>query len=194
MSYWRKNMKKLIMIGAAVIIIPIFIISTIHGKIIKTAKQTPPDGVPHLIILGAKVNGEEMSLSLLYRAQKALEYLKKNPETTIIVTGGQGQGEDITEAEALSRFLLENGIVEDRILKEDLSTSTYENLKFTKELYQVDNAVIVSNDFHLYRSITLAKKIGIKGYPLAAETPSVVKASLFIREYAAILKMKLLGL
>ncbi len=187
-------MKKLIMIGAAVIIIPIFIISTIHGKIIKTAKQTPPDGVPHLIILGAKVNGEEMSLSLLYRAQKALEYLKKNPETTIIVTGGQGQGEDITEAEALSRFLLENGIVEDRILKEDLSTSTYENLKFTKELYQVDNAVIVSNDFHLYRSITLAKKIGIKGYPLAAETPSVVKASLFIREYAAILKMKLLGL
>ncbi len=186
-------MKKLIIIVGMFIVASIIVIATIHGQIIKTAEQNPPAGIPYLIVLGAKVNGEEMSLSLLYRAQKALEYLQSNPDTKVIVTGGQGPGENITEAEALSRFFLENGIPEQRILQEALSTSTYENLKFTKNLYQIDEAIIVSNDFHLYRSISLAEKVGIKGYPLAAETPAVVKTSLFIREYAAIIKMKLLG-
>lgn len=158
-----------------------------------TAKETPPDKVPHLVILGAKVNGTDMSLSLLYRANKALEYLKDNPVTKVIVTGGQGPGEDITEAEALRRFLEENGIEPERILLEDKSTSTYENLKFTKELYNIDEAVIVSNDFHLYRAIELAENVGIKGYPLAAKTPKVVQFTLQLREYAAILKMKITG-
>lgn len=186
-------MKKLIIIVVIFITAAIIVIANIHGQIIKTARQSPPTEIPYVIVLGAKVNGEEMSLSLLYRAQKALEYLKSNPDTKVIVTGGQGPGEDITEAEALNRFFLENGILEQRILQEDLSTSTYENLKFTKELYNIEEAIIVSNDFHLYRATTLAEKIGIKGYPLAAETPTVVKTSLFIREYAAIIKMKLIG-
>lgn len=185
-------MKK-IMIFGAIMIVPVVFISFLHIEMKKTARQSPPPNVPYLIVLGAKVNGEEMSLSLLYRAQKALEYLKENPDTIVIVTGGQGEGEGITEAEALNRFFSENGIDEDRILKEDRSTSTYENVKFTKELYDIEEAVIVSNDFHLYRSIILADKVGIKGYPLAAETPRVVKTSLFIREYAAILKMKIFG-
>ncbi|MBU8878780.1 YdcF family protein [Bacillus sp. FJAT-29790] len=185
-------MKKFIFWGA-VILIPFIIITSLHAEMMRTARKSPPSDIPYLIVLGAKVNGEEMSLSLLYRARKALEYLEENPDTVVIVTGGQGKGEDITEAEALKRFFLENGMNENRILKEDLSTSTYENLTFTKDLYEIDQAVIVSNDFHLYRSIKLAQKVGIKGYPLAAETPRVVKTSLFIREYAAILKMKLLG-
>ncbi|MFO1444776.1 YdcF family protein [Bacillus sp. Bva_UNVM-123] len=175
------------------IIVPIIVISILHIQILKTAQQSPPQGIPYLIVLGAKVNGEEMSLSFLYRAQKALQYLNDNPETIVIATGGQGDGENITEAEALARYFLENGIDEERILKEERSTSTYENVKFTKELFQIEQAVIVSNDFHLYRAISLANKVDIHGYPLAAETPSVVKTQLFIREYAAIMKMKLFG-
>lgn len=186
-------MKKLMILILAIIAAAIIVIATIHGQMVKTARQNPPEGIPYIIVLGAKVNREEMSLSLLYRAQTALEYLKSNPETIVIVTGGQGPGEDITEAEALSRFFLENGIQQHRILQENLSTSTYENLKFTKELYDINEAVIVSNDFHLYRSVALAEKVDIKGYPLAADTPKVVKTTLFIREYAAIIKMKLLG-
>ncbi|MFE8695853.1 YdcF family protein [Cytobacillus sp. FJAT-53684] len=185
-------MKKFIFLGV-LIIVPVIIISVIHIQIIKTANQSPPANIPYLIVLGAKVNGEEMSLSLLYRAKMALSYLEDNPKTVVIVTGGQGKGENITEAEALRRFFVENHIDETRILIEDRSTSTYENVKFTKELYDIDEAVIVSNNFHLYRAATLANKVGINGYPLAAETPKVVKATLFIREYAAVLKMKLLG-
>jgi uncharacterized SAM-binding protein YcdF (DUF218 family) len=185
-------MKKFIYLSG-LLIIPIFIASIIHIQIVKTAKHTTPSNIPYLIVLGAKVNEEEMSLSLLYRAKTALSYLNDNPNTVVIVTGGQGKGENITEAEALRRFFTENHINEKRILIEDRSTSTYENLKFTKELYEIDEAVIVSNDFHLYRAVTFANKVGIKGYPLAAETPKVVKSTLYLREYAAIIKMKLIG-
>ncbi|KAB2338143.1 YdcF family protein [Cytobacillus depressus] len=186
-------MKKIMIILSIVIMISIISIAVLHHQIMKTAESTPPADIPYVIVLGAKVNGEEMSLSLLYRARKALEYIEAHSDTTVIVTGGQGNGEHISEAEALKRFFINEGIHEDRILQEDLSTSTYENLKFTKELYNIDHAIIVSNDFHLYRAIELAKKVGIKGYPLAAETPRVVKATLFIREYAAILKMWIFG-
>ncbi|MED3553438.1 YdcF family protein [Cytobacillus praedii] len=185
-------MKKFIYFSG-LLVIPLIIISLIHIQIVKTAQLTPPSNIPYLIVLGAKVNGEEMSLSLQYRAKTALSYLEDNPKTVVIVTGGKGKGENITEAEALRRFFIENHINENRILVEDRSTSTYENLKFTKELYEIDEAVIVSNDFHLYRATTFANKVGITGYPLAAETPKVVKATLFIREYAAVIKMIILG-
>ena len=184
-------MKKIIII--AIVIIPVLLVLFFHYQMTATAKKTPPEDVPYLIILGAKVNGTQMSLALLNRANKALEYLKENPQTKAVVTGGQGPGEEITEAEALYQYLSENGIEAERILLEDQSTSTYENLKFTKDLYQIDEAVIVSNDFHLYRSIELAEKVGIRGFPLAAETPKVVTVQLYIREYAALLKMLITG-
>ncbi|WP_102274920.1 YdcF family protein [Cytobacillus massiliigabonensis] len=185
-------MKKFIYF-CGLLIIPLVIISIIHIQIVKTANQTPPSNIPYLIVLGAKVNGEEMSLSLQNRAKTALSYLEDNPNTVVIVTGGKGNGEDITEAEALRRFFADHNINEKRILLEDRSTSTYENLKYTKELYDIDEAVIVSNDFHLFRAATFAKKVDIKGYPLAAETPKVVRATLYIREYAAVIKMMLFG-
>ncbi|MBP2239458.1 uncharacterized SAM-binding protein YcdF (DUF218 family) [Cytobacillus eiseniae] len=186
-------MKKYLFIFCMILLIPLLIIFIIHIQIIQTAKQTPPASIPYLIVLGAKVNGEEMSLSLRNRAQTALTYLNDHPDTKVIVTGGQGKGEKITEAEALQRFFIENKISMERILKEDRSTSTFENLKFTKDLYAIDEAVIVSNDFHLYRATSFAKKLGIQGYPLAAETPLVVKTTLYIREYAAVIKMMIFG-
>lgn len=186
-------MKKYIIIFIAAFVCMFAVLAAIHLKMIQTAKQTPPADIPYLIVLGAKVNGETMSLSLLYRAEKGLEYLEENPETVVVVTGGQGEGEDITEAEALRRFYTENGIAEERILIEDQSTSTYENLLFTKELYPVDEAVIVSNDFHLYRASLLADKLDMETHSLAAKTPAVVKLQLYAREYLAIMKTKVFG-
>lgn len=164
-----------------------------HYLITKTAEEKTPGDIPYVIVLGARVNGSELSLSLLYRMQTSLQYLQAYPDSQVIVTGGKGTGEDITEAEAMKQYLLENGITESRILLEDQSTSTYENLTFTKELFGVEEAVIVSNDFHLYRAIQNAESLGITAFPLAAETPAIVKWKLYIREYAAILKLKLTG-
>ena len=90
----------------------------------------------YAIILGAKVNGEVPSLSLRYRLDAALRYADEYPHVKFILSGGQGPGEHITEAEAMKRFLLDHGIKEERLLLEQQSTSTYENILFSKR----DNA------------------------------------------------------
>ena len=164
-----------------------------YFQIKHTANEKPPNNVPFLIILGAKVKGDQMSKALYERAKTGLVYLEKNPSTKVIVTGGQGLDEKISEAEAVRRFLAENGIDNDRILIENKSVTTYENIKFSKKRYGAKEAVIVSNDFHLYRAIKLAEELGVKSYPLAAPTPNVVKGKLYAREYLAILKWRITG-
>ncbi|MBM6617972.1 YdcF family protein [Bacillus suaedaesalsae] len=184
-------MKKLIKLFLSVIIIVIGLYTvTVHTLIAKTAKEVPPDDADYVIVLGARLHGEEMSLSLLYRVEAALDYLNTNPSTKVIVSGGQGPGEDITEAEAMLRFFKEKGIPEERILLEDKSTTTYENLSYSKNLIEDSTTVIiVSNDFHLFRSTIIADRVGLEQvYTLSAKTPTVVILKLWVREYAAVLK------
>lgn len=169
--------------GLYVLAVSVFMYSAAH--------DTPPKKAEYLIVLGAKVNGSDMSLSLYNRAEAALRYLQKNPETKVIVTGGKGHGEHITEAEAAARYLLENGIEDNRILKEDKSTSTFENFLFAKEFIPDlhGDVVIASNDFHLFRARMIAKRLGYMNvHTLAAPTPNVVKIQTYTREYAAVLK------
>lgn len=170
-------------------------ILTVSSFMYATAHDAPPKNAEYLIVLGAKVDGTEMSLSLYNRAEAALRYLEENPDTKVVVTGGQGPGEDITEAEALETYFLEANISPNRILKEDQSTSTFENFLFTKELIDdLDaNIVIVSNDFHLFRAHMIAKRLGYENiHALAAPTPKVVQAQTYTREYAAVLKSYIL--
>jgi uncharacterized SAM-binding protein YcdF (DUF218 family) len=155
------------------------------------AHDSPPRKADYLIVLGAKVHGTEMSLSLYNRAQAALRYLEENPGTKVVVTGGKGPGEHITEAEALEAYFLEANISPGRILKEDQSTSTFENFLFAKDLIDDLEAsvVIVSNDFHLFRAQMIAERLGYENvHTLAAPTPRVVQAQTYTREYAAVLK------
>ncbi|MGY3715066.1 YdcF family protein [Sutcliffiella cohnii] len=163
----------------------------IHLLISNTAAETPKENADYILILGARLHGERMSLSLYYRALEALEYVERNPNTIIIASGGQGPGEDITEAEAIKRFMLEHGIEQERIILEDTSTTTYENLMNSYSLIEDDNktVVIVSNDFHLFRAKMIAERVGFNNIStLSAETPKVAKVKLWFREYFAVLK------
>ncbi|TRZ37854.1 YdcF family protein [Niallia circulans] len=164
-----------------------------YVKMKRTSAITPPDGIPYIIILGAKVDGETLSKVLKNRADAALSYWNNNKQSKIIVSGGKGEGEKISEAAALKNYLLEKKVPEDRILLEDTSTSTIENLQNSKDLYDIKEVTIATSDFHLFRAITIAEKIGIKAHPLAAKTPNSVKVSLTLRELLAIGKMKVLG-
>lgn len=183
--------KKIVVMTFLVLLILILYVVTIHTLIQHTADQETPENADYLIVLGAKVNGKQMSLALYNRAKVALSYLEENPNTKVICTGGQGRGEEITEAEAVSQFLLENNIAENRIIREEKSTSTMENIKFAKSLLEVDNpnVIIVSNDFHLFRAKLIAKRQKLVNvYTLPAKTPEIVKIQLFLREYIAVAK------
>ena len=86
----------------------------------------------YIIVLGAHVDGTRMTLALLERARRALLYLEENPGTKAVLSGGKGDGENISEAEAMYRYLTGHGINGDRLMREEESTSTKENLEFSR--------------------------------------------------------------
>jgi len=151
----------------------------LQGLIISGAK-TDGTEADCLIVLGAGLRSDAPSLILRTRLNKAAEYLLSHEEVPVIVSGGLGRGETVTEAEAMSRYLIARGIGENRIWKEELSTSTQENLLFSLGLMEekgldVDNAkvIIVSNEFHLYRAKLIASKAGLDASGMAAQTPGL---------------------
>jgi uncharacterized SAM-binding protein YcdF (DUF218 family) len=129
-----------------------------------------------VIVLGAGIKGERIPLTLQYRLNAALEYLEKNEDVPVVVSGGKGPGEDITEAEAMRRYLEAGGIDPSRIYKEDKSTSTIENIKFSrkviKEGIQLNDptVLIVTNEYHTVRALMISKEFELKAYAVAAES------------------------
>ncbi|MCT4781528.1 MULTISPECIES: YdcF family protein [Exiguobacterium] len=144
---------------------------------------------PYVIVLGAGVKGETPSLILKYRIEAAARYGKQFPETTFILSGGQGKGEAITEAEAMRRGMRAAGIAADRLLLEDQSTSTTENLAFSKRLLpDSENQVsIVTSDFHLYRARKEAEQLNLRSDAIPAETPLSGVLRYGMRERVAII-------
>ena len=153
----------------------------------------PEARTEYLIILGAELYGETPSEALYQRLDTGIAYLRKYPDTIVIVSGGQGRGEDITEAEAMYRYLVANGIDENRIIKETGATSTMENFRFSKRLIEqrkgnfTGEVTFVTNRFHIFRSRMLAKRNNIKARALAAGS-SGIKVSAYLREYLAFYK------
>ena len=152
--------------------------------------------VDYVIILGARVKGEKPTKSLMERIKAATEYLKKNPEVKVIATGGQGKNENVAEGLAIKRELLKNGISENRIILEDKSKNTVENFKFSlekienieKNKNQKVKILIVTNDYHIFRSKNIARKVGFNNenyeiYGLPAKTPIISIPKSYFREF-----------
>ena len=160
--------------------------------------------VDYVIILGARVKGEKPAKSLMERIKAATEYLKKNPEVKVIATGGKGKNEGIAEGVAIKRELLKNGISEDRIILEDKSKNTVENFRFSLEkIRNSENGknknsenngnrkikvLIVTNDYHIFRSKNIARKAGFDNenyeiYGLPAKTPLISIPKSYFREF-----------
>jgi len=167
------------------------------GEEMKQGVQPVANGTAeYVIVLGAKVKpGGVPSLSLKNRLEEAVKHLNKYPHVKVIVSGGQGADEDRTEASVMLKYLQDNGIDTNRILVEDQSTSTYENLLFSKELLPTGTKriTIVSNDFHLKRAKYLAESLDFEVDVVAAKTPKSVEAKLKLRERAALLKTYIIG-
>jgi uncharacterized SAM-binding protein YcdF (DUF218 family) len=183
--------RKVIRIVLGLLVLCMFIyFFCIHIKIREHVNMKVSENVDYIIILGARVKGTEPSLSLQYRIDAAADYLKRNTNTVAIASGGMGQGEDISEAEAIKRGLISQGIDKSRIILEDQSTDTVENLTFSKKMLpnNMKHGLVVSNDFHIFRSKMIAKDQGLKLSGLPAKTPSVAIPKSYTREYLAVTK------
>ncbi|GAM13913.1 YdcF family protein [Mesobacillus selenatarsenatis] len=179
--------KKFVIAG---LLISLFYVGYLHYKIIQHANMDVPKNADYMIILGARVKGKVPSLALKYRIDHAANYLKENPNTIAIASGGKGPGEDISEAECIKRELIQHGIEESRIILEDKSTDTYENIGFS-EKFIPENAeigLVVTNDFHIFRAKMIADNEELKINGLAAKTPIQAVLKSYAREYLALTK------
>lgn len=189
MKEMKRRKVKRIVLGLLVLSMFIYFFG-IHIKIREHINMKVSENVDFIIILGARVKGTEPSLSLQYRIDAAADYLKRNTNTVAIASGGMGQGEDISEAEAIKRGLISQGIDKSRIILEDQSTDTVENLTFSKKMLpdNMKHGLVVSNDFHIFRSKMIAKDLNLKLSGLPAKTPSVAILKSYSREYLAVTK------
>ena len=143
-----------------------------------------------IIVLGAQVKGKRITDSLKRRLDKAVLYLRKFPDTKAIVSGGQGKGEDITEADAMADYLIRSGIDGKRIIREDRSVSTRENLRFSGRYTDPEHDVIgiVTNGFHMYRACLIAGQEGYRNvYRIPASSNLVFQLNYLMREFFAVI-------
>lgn len=152
-----------------------------------------------VIVLGAAVHGEIPSLVLRDRLDAAVEYSAKSPKAIIIVSGGKGPQESITEAEAMEKYLLNKGISADKIIKEDRSTSTYENFLNSKTILEERlgedyKACFITNEYHVFRAESIAKSAGFESITHTNSSTrwySVLPGTL--REILAVMKFWVFG-
>lgn len=138
----------------------------------------------YVIVLGAGLNGTEPTLALQSRLDATVDYMNRNTDAVAIVSGGQGTGETITEAEAMENYLISKGIASGRILREEQATSTYENFALSKN-YVDGSCVFITNEFHVLRSLQMAKMNGIDAAHIGAPTPITLLPVSCVRELLA---------
>jgi uncharacterized SAM-binding protein YcdF (DUF218 family) len=175
-----------------------FILSFVifQSIIIYNMRTTARAEADYVIVLGCQVVGEYASLPLLSRGYTAIRYLNRNPEARIVLSGGKGNGENISEAEALRRLLTANEIDKERILLEDQSRNTIENFRFSNELYDLSDkkTVIVTSDYHMFRALSVAKKLKYTNVSaLPSRSQRVSLPAFLLREYVTIMYYKFTG-
>lgn len=188
-----KRKPKLLRIAAAAAAVIVLQFLAVIGLIFLNGVSDEETETDYLIILGAGLEGETPSVQLLERLRTGSGYLKRHPDTIVIVTGGQGRGEDITEAEAMRRYLVRDGIGEERIILEPKATSTMENFRYSRQLIEgmtggkAAEITFVTNKYHIFRSRILARRNGLEAYALA--TGGFQGAwTRYFREYFAFIK------
>ncbi len=175
----------------------VFVISffLIEGIIIFNINQFKEvkyiEKLDYMIVLGAGIDGYKVGETLKSRLDEALKYYELNKSVDIIVSGGQGKDEITSEAEAMYRYLVEKGVNPNQIIKEDKATTTLENIIFSKEILKNRNdedkkVLIVTSEFHLYRSMLIANILDVKNEGLSSYTPFKIRVNYILREYPTI--------
>ena len=190
-AYRNKYTKTIYKIYRVIIVIFvasfIFLQSAILINMYKTKDVDSVKNIDTVIVLGAKVNDDGVSKTLKLRLDKAIEYYNENKDINIIVSGGKGEDEPISEALAMKNYLVGNGVNEKNIILEDKATTTLENIIFSKEIMDgmnLENRVlIVTSDFHLFRGQIIASILGIENEGLCSISSLSSRIYYMIREY-----------
>ena len=181
------------MLLSASFIVLLIAMSLTWGIIFTSSRGTAAPESEYLVVLGAKVNGTIPSLSLKERLDAAQHYLLEHPDAIAVVSGGQGNGEDISEAQCMYDYLTSTGIDPGRVWMEPQATNTLENLQFSLDLIHAktnsrpDKIAIVSSEYHLHRAGMFARWLQIEPELVPAETGILpLRWNYYLREIFAV--------
>lgn len=173
--------------AVAMVATGIWILSRASGS-----DEAPTD---YVVVLGAGVNGTQPGPSLYERLVAAKEFAEEHPEAILILTGGRGEGKQITEAQCMFNWLTENGVPAGRLRMEEKATSTEENLKNSLELIEAECGrrpeciTVISSEYHLLRAELIAKNLGVTAVCIPAHTRhKLYFCNMFAREIFAVWK------
>ena len=194
---WQNETGRILLcILAGFIVIGIILsiaISVAMGKAI----ATKPKQEHTVVVLGCKVRNDGLSLMLLHRMQAAETYLKAHPDIPVILCGGQGDDEPMSEAQAMCNYLTEHGIEKERIYLEDKSTSTFENLQNAKDILDENeldyDITIVTDGYHQLRASLMASSLNLKADAVSAKTSWYLVPCYWVREWLGVCYQLVLG-
>ncbi|MBR5490794.1 MAG: YdcF family protein [Oscillospiraceae bacterium] len=195
---WKK-LKALIIILTILLILGFALFLVMEIPVIIDSFGDKDVDADYIIVLGAGVRGSVPSLSMINRMTPTIEYMESHPDCIAILTGGQGEDEDLSEALAMYNYLTERGIDPQRLIMEDKATSTEENLKFSFDIIGDELAEatigVVSSEYHLHRAKTMAKMLGVEVYGIPGRTSyPVLMINYFIREAFGMVHLKVYGI
>ena len=183
-----------------VLVFGLLVVGATEAVIIHKSFGDPQEPVDYVVVLGAKVNANGPSVSLWDRICAAYQYAEEHPDTILILSGGQGTDEPVTEAECMFRELFWLGIDPDRLWTEHFATSTWENLKFSLDIIEEETGVrpakigVLSSEYHLFRASLFAKACDVEFVGIPARTSRWgQRINHFMREVAGVWHYLILG-
>lgn len=151
------------------------------------AINDPPKDPTTVVVLGCQVKNGGPSKMLRRRLDAAYSFLSENEEVMVVVSGGKGDDEAISEAQCMMEYLTAKGISPDRIIMEDKSTSTEENLRFSKTIIEekglCEDITIVTDGYHQLRAEMLARQLGMDPWHISAKTAGWLLPTYWVREW-----------
>ena len=160
-----------------------------------TAFFSPPAGNSTAVVLGAQVKPWGPSALLQQRIDAAADFLKENPESAAVVSGGQGKDEPMSEAQSMYENIVKQGVDGSRIYKEDKSVNTKQNIKFSHRIIKENNLnediTIITDSFHQLRARIIANKLKIRSKISSVNSVNhkigiICYPTFFVREWIAI--------
>jgi len=179
------------MLGAGLVLV-----IGLESLVISGMGATAPPGMDYLVVLGARVYADGPSPALIRRVNAVMDCLDQHPDAIIIASGGQGRLEPISEAQCIRDELVRRGVDPARIVLEDRSTDTRENIAYSRQIIGRDDAAIgiVTNNYHVWRSMRLARRAGlVNAHGIAAEYTGPTLLHFMIREAVSITVHFLMG-
>ncbi len=185
----QRGIRTVIVLFRGLIVVSVVWFFSVQACVISGMLADGEAEADYVLIAGAMVYGEEPSTALLSRIDVAYEYMIRHPDSVAILCGGQGDGENITEAECMRRVLTAYGIPPERMILEDTSATTAENMQNARALVsdKEASALIVTSNFHMFRTMRIAEKSGWNEvYGLAAPFDSIMLIHYMAREFLTI--------